>query len=229
MKENKLFIGILLIVLVVLGVCVSFSFFNKEEKEDKTDAVLIKEEYESLNDKEGLVNVLLDEDNPFVYKSEDDVIKILREKSGIVLFASYKSNASRSIIRVLSDVAKEYKFGSISYLDIFDIRDSYSLDKVHKPIMDKDGTHNYFELLKILDEELVPYVLENSDGTKVNVGEKRIYLPTIVAVYNGSIQDVYSVSMDEDKIIKEDEIDKIKEIFGAMIKSITDETCDDAC
>lgn len=228
MKENKLFIGLLGVVFIVLVGCVFFSFNDKREVKKK-DAVLIKEEYEALNGNEDYVSVSLDDDNPYVYRSYEDIIKMIEEKSGIILFASAKSNSSRSVISLISEIAHELKFENVAYLDIMEDRDEYTLDKINKPIESKEGTKDYKKLLDVLDKELVSYVLEGSDGKKVNVGEKRIYMPTLVAVYNGEIQSVYSVSLNEDEEIDKDSLKKLKDVYVAMFKSVTEDICDDAC
>ena len=229
MKENKVFICLLGVVFLILGICLFLSFYKGNNDIKKSDAIIIKELYESKNDEDGYVKVSLGEDNPFVQKSEEEIVKILKEKTGIIVFATHESNASRSVISLLSDVAHELKYGSISYLDVKDVRDEYSLDNLHNTILDKDGTKGYKHILEVLDEELMPYIIENSDGTKVNVGESRIYMPTIVAVYNGKIQSVHTITTNEDKIIDEKEKDNLKGIFKTMIESVTDELCDDAC
>ena len=228
MKKKKMFMVILGFVGLVLMLCLLLPLFKKGE-EVENEVLSIKEAYESLNGKDGYIDVIVNEDNPYVIKDEDSVIKVLSEKSGIVLFASHKSNLSRSIINVLSESAVELNYDAISYFDVSNIRDELALDGNHNVIMKKDGTKSYKKMVSILGEKLTPYVLENTDGTKVNTGEKRIYLGTVVAVYNGEIVDVHSISMDEGEVLSESKKNSLKEIYKTMIESVTSEVCNDAC
>ena len=76
-RKNKFIIFLLLI---------SFFFsLTACQKDNLTDAQKFKEEYESLNGQKTsngkeYRNILIDEKNPMIYKTEDDIVKAIQNK-----------------------------------------------------------------------------------------------------------------------------------------------------
>lgn len=239
-KDNMILIGLLILIVLVACVCGYFAFQKSEsETENKTDAIKIKEEYASLNDKINESNqkqyktVNLSDENPFVYKTEEEIIKILESKSGIIYFGFKSCPWCRTMISVLEESSKEENLSVIYYLDIENIRDVLSLDENNKIITEKEGTSSYYKILELLDQALEEYTLVGNDGSEVKTNEKRLYAPTVIAVSNGTVESIHvgTVSSQSDpyKDLTEEEETELKEIYKEMIEIVTSLQCDDLC
>ena len=182
---------------LILGLIIVFVFilFGCTISKDK-NAIEFKEEYESLN---GIINskgkehrtVFIDSDNPFEKVNASDIVeKIENEETFYVYFGDKLCPWCRSVIEKAVEIAKKRKIKKIYYVSIWDddgneiLRDKYQLDNDEINEISK-GTEEYYKLLEYFDNVLSEYTLTNSDGIKINVGEKRIYAPNFIYVENG--------------------------------------------
>lgn len=190
-KEVKKFLGIIFIFILIVGLAGC-----KAENKEVSDSLKFKEEYEGLNgttNSSGKVHrtVSIDDDNPFVYASDDDIVsKIENEETFYVYFGSKLCPWCRSVIEEAIKVLKENNIKTIYYVDIWDddgneiMRDKYILEN-GEVILDSEGTSSYYKLLDLLDDVLDDYSLTDDDGKIINVDEKRIYAPTFIYVEDG--------------------------------------------
>ncbi len=239
-KDNLILIG-LLVVIVFLAVLCGYFAFQKQDlsQKEKTDALKIKEEYEAFNDtvnennKKNYPEVHLSEENPFVYKSEEEIVNILENGTGIIYFGFAKCPWCRTLLPVLDEAAKELNIGEIYYLDILNIRSVLSLDENNKIITEKEGTSNYYKILDLLQDQLRDYTLTTKEGKKVNTNEKRLYAPTVVAVSNGQIKGFHEATLPSQKtgyeILTEKEKGELKTILVDLLKSVSIGVCDEGC
>lgn len=142
------FLGILF--LVVIGVCLYTAYTNKNTK---TDAEKFKEEYETVA-----------EDNLFVYKSEEEIIKILEGGTGVVFLGFPECKWCQAYAPLLDEAAKEAGLEKIYYYNIKDIR--------------SENTENYQKIVSILKEQLL----------KDEEGNERVYVPDVTIVKQGEIK-----------------------------------------
>ncbi len=191
MEEVVMKKRVILSILVVLSLFM-ISGCDKEEKEvPKTDALTFKEEYESINGKENSSGKIyrtlnIKEDNPFIYKSAKDIVDAINNKESFIVYFGFKTCPwCRSVIETLIDVASELGIEQIYYVDVLDIRDTLEVNSKDKVITSKEGSPDYMELIKLLDNVLEDYTLSNSKGKAVDTKEKRIYAPNIVVVNDG--------------------------------------------
>lgn len=228
-------IGVLLIISVVIGVLVfKEQKNNKKEKENQ-----FKEEYELLN---GTVNengytyptVEIDVDNPVIYVTEEEVLDILKDKTGIIYFGFPTCPWCRNAIPSLLSAAESTGFNKIYYLNILDIRDSLSVSDEGEIIKDKAGSKNYKKILKKLDSILDEYYIEDALGNKIDTNEKRLYAPTVVAVLDGKIVDYHVNTVDSHAEGKNGYVEMTKEqreelfdIYTSMILKLTKSSCDE--
>ena len=181
-----------IIKLFVLGI-ILFSFVGCSSDKEVTDAIRFKEEYEALNNEEGYngksTRVLeISEDNPFVYKSADDILEMMDSDETFVVYFGFASCPwCRSIIKPLMEVADDLGINKIYYVDVKEIRDIKSLDDEGNIITEKEGADDYYELLEKMDSVLEDYTLIDEDGNEIMTGEKRIYAPNIVSVVAGEV------------------------------------------
>lgn len=138
-------------VIIVLGFLglISFYYLNLTKV---TDASKFKEEYSNVS-----------EDNVFVYRTDKEIIDILKHGTGIVYLGFPECPWCQAYVSYLDEVAKETKIEKIYYLNILEIR--------------KNNTREYQEIVSLLDN----YLSYDEEG------KKRIYVPAIVAVKEGEI------------------------------------------
>lgn len=138
-------------VIIVLGFLglISFYYLNLTKV---TDASKFKEEYSRVS-----------EDNVFVYRTDKEIIEILKHGTGIVYLGFPECPWCQAYVSYLDEVAKETKIEKIYYLNILEIR--------------KNNTKEYQEIVSLLDN----YLSYDEEG------KKRIYVPAVVAVKEGEI------------------------------------------
>ena len=138
-------------VIIVLGFLglISFYYLNLTKV---TDASKFKEEYSNVS-----------EDNVFVYRTEKEIIDILKHGTGIVYLGFPECPWCQAYVSYLDEVAKETKIEKIYYLNILEIR--------------KNNTKEYQEIVSLLDN----YLSYDEEG------KKRIYVPAVIALKEGEI------------------------------------------
>lgn len=138
-------------VIIILGFLglISFYYLNLTKV---TDASKFKEEYSNVS-----------EDNVFVYRTDKEIIDILKHGTGIVYLGFPECPWCQAYVSYLDEVAKETKIEKIYYLNILEIR--------------KNNTREYQEIVSLLDN----YLSYDEEG------KKRIYVPAVVAVKEGEI------------------------------------------
>lgn len=150
MKEKKLFI--IGAILVVLGLILSYFFLIKKDDNKIDDAKKFKSEYTNVTS-----------DNPFVYRSVDQIINILEKGTGVVYLGFPECPWCQAYVPYVEEVAKKVGIDKVYYFNIKEDR--------------KNNTEEYQKIVKILD-----VYLSNDDE-----GNKRIYVPAIIVVRNGKI------------------------------------------
>ena len=227
MKKDKTILVFLLIALMIIGGLMLYFSFKEEVVIEKSDAVKIKEEYESLNNTKNennqrlYPNVVLDENNVFVKSNENEIIDILNSE-GYIYFGDYTDAYSRSLISLVDEVSKNNIISKINYFDISTIKDEIALDDLNEPIIKKQGSNSYYKMLEILDEWIPNYYLINEEGTKIDTLEKYIVVPTIVVVKDGEIKNLRMGTIESQKTgydeLSSDEVSKIKEELDNLFK-----------
>lgn len=185
MKKRSILVIIAVVILLIITGC------SYDKKEEKSDALKFKEEYESINGEvvEGtdykVRSLNIPEDNPFVYVDANDIISMMDNNETFVVYFGFNSCPwCRSVLPTLLDVAKDLNLKKIYYVDVKDIRDRLDVDEDGNVITVKEGSEGYIGLLARLDDILEDYTLE-FDGEEIDTEEKRIYAPNIVSIVNG--------------------------------------------
>lgn len=204
MKDKKIILAsaCALIALLIVG---GFLLFNKPDKKEENkptptaDAIKFKGEYEKV-----------EEDNVFVYRSIEDIIKILENGKGIVYLGFPECPWCQAYVPYLNDVAKEVGIDKIYYYNILNDR--------------KEETDNYKKILELLGE----YVEYDSEGNK------RIYAPTVIFVDDGKIIGMDSETAKDTKGFKnpedywtEEEVKDLKDKLKSLAEQVKESTCSD--
>jgi len=110
-------------------------------KNNDSDAVRFSKEYTSV-----------EKNNVFVYKEPDEIIKILKNGTGIVYLGFPECPWCNAYVSILNEVAKQEGIEKIYYCNVKTIREK--------------NTKEYKEMVKILDKNLL-YVMHDNETSVV--------------------------------------------------------------
>ena len=157
MKKKLLIIGSIILV-VIIGILLFFILINKDVK----DIVRFANEYGSVS-----------EDNVFVYKNVDEIIKIMEHGTGVVYLGFPECPWCKAYVKYLNEVALDVGIDEIYYYNILEDR--------------TNNTDNYQKIVSILDDNL-QYDRE---------GNHRIFVPNVSFHIDGEvIGNDYETSLD---------------------------------
>lgn len=145
-KQILLVLGVSIVILTTILIITS-----KKEIEEK-NALRFSVEYPQV-----------ELDNIYVYRSYDEIIKILENGTGVILFGFPECPWCQRYAVYLNDVAKSLGYEKIYYYNI--LKDRQNNTEKYKNIV------SYIESYLQYDEE----------------GNKKIYVPAIVAINKGEI------------------------------------------
>ena len=145
--KNKNYILIVLIILVI-GVILLYVF----KKDETSDAKRFAQEYTEVS-----------EDNVFVYRSSEEVIKLLKHGTGVVYLGFPECPWCQTYAKYLNEIAKEVGVEKIYYYNILEDR--------------TNNTEVYQEIVSLLGDTL-QYDEE---------GNPRIYVPNVSFHVGGKI------------------------------------------
>lgn len=231
-KQNKIILSlVMLFTLVIIGICV-FAIKNRDEIV-VTDAIKFKEEYESINGSvnenngKTYLNLSISTENPVVYKSDTEIVDIMKNEQAIIYFGFSKCPWCRSIIETLLKACEQNNIKTLYYVDIYNIRDTYKINDSKKIEKINKGTEGYKDILKFFGKKLDDYTLTDNDGNEYSTKTTRLYAPTVVTVDNGAIKDIH-VSTVESQIdpysgLNDDQKGELYTIYDNMIKSLKGE------
>lgn len=140
---------VIIIGLIILVVGTTIFFIINNNKECNIQGKRFKNLYEKYNNKEieynnkkyKLQSLTIDEENPMVEISKEDIIKKLDSSTSIIVFISPKDYKSRELIKSLLEIAKSNNCETIYYYDIDKLNDNYKNNK------DKDLYNSIIEKL----------------------------------------------------------------------------------
>lgn len=199
MKEKKLFI--IGAILVVLGLILSYFFLIKKDDNKESDREKFKSEYTNVTS-----------DNPFVYRSVDQIINILEKGTGVVYLGFPECPWCQAYVPYVEEVAKKVGIDKVYYFNIKEDR--------------KNNTEEYQKIVKILD-----VYLPNDDE-----GNKRIYVPAIIVVQNGKIIEFDDETSKDTKgyktpeeYWKNEDLDALKTKLEKSFNEIKSTVCKSGC
>ena len=100
---------ILIILLIVICICGC--------KDKNTDAYKFKNEYESLNNT--LKSVNISEENPFIYKTQEEILSLIdNEKALVIFYGNANDEDSRSIVEPIIEASKKNGLTKIYYVKL---------------------------------------------------------------------------------------------------------------
>ena len=240
-RDKKIFLGIVLLLLVFMIFVGIIVFKEKRETSnvDNTEAIIFKNEYETLNNMVNENNgksykeLIISSNNPVDILSEEETISLLESGTGVLYLGFPECPWCRSMLPVLLQTLDNMNIDKLYYLNIKDKRDTLTLNSKNKVEVTKEGTQGYYKMLELMDDVLEPYYLTTSKGKKVDTKEKRIYAPTVVFIKNGEILGIHVSTVDSqtdpyEKLTLEQE-EELSNIFSELINKVYNVNCDEAC
>lgn len=151
-KKNNKIVCIIIGILAVIALGVGFYVgYNSVKDNKETDAVRFASEYP------------VSEDNVFVYRTLEEINKILENGTGLIFLGFPECPWCRGYAPIINEIAKQEKLEKVYYFNIKQDR--------------ADNTELYQKAVKLLEENL-RYDEE---------GNRRIYAPSLIAVKNGNV------------------------------------------
>lgn len=191
MRKNERLGGILLCASMLTGCAASSA------QASASAAVLtFKEVYESLNgtyNTSGKENrtISIPEDAPFVDTQPEEVLTKAEEKETFyVVYSDALCPWCRSVMEEACKSAVQNHIDTVYAVDIWNeqgeeiFRDQYEV-KEGELVKIQEGTDAYQKTLELFGNVLSDYTLKDANGTKYNVGEKRIFAPNFIYVKEG--------------------------------------------
>lgn len=176
---------ILSAILVIIALC-----YKKDSV--IVDNIKFSKEYTEVSD-----------DNVFVYKDINDIIKIMENGTGVVYLGFPECPWCQAYVKYLNEVAKEVGIEKIYYYNILEDR--------------KNNTKEYQKIVSILDE----YLQYDDEGNK------RIYVPNVSFHVNGSVIGVdFETSLDTHNLENpkdywtEEEVSDLKEVLTDLMTKV---------
>lgn len=184
-------IGIALLLALAVFCLVYFIFIKKND----TDAVRFSKEYG------------IEEENVFVYRDSEEIIKILKNGTGIVYLGFPECQWCKAYVRYLNDVAKEEGVDKIYYYNILNDR--------------KENNDTYKQMVKLLKGNL----LFDEEGNE------RIYVPDVTFVLKGKIvshdneSSVVEGDLTPEEYWTDSKVKALKERLKKGINLVNDDMC----
>ncbi|MDD5979508.1 MAG: hypothetical protein PUC23_00155 [bacterium] len=191
MNKKKLIIIFSLIILVILIGLGLYFFLNKEESDNKKFA----EEYG------------IEEDNVFVYRTGDEIVKILENGTGIVYLGFPECPWCCAYVKYLNEVAKDEGIEKIYYYNILEDR--------------KNNTETYKKIVSLLSD----YLLYDEEGNE------RVFVPDVTFILNGEIighdneTSVITEDITPEEYWTSSKVDRLKEKLRIYMVDINNLSC----
>lgn len=188
-------------LLVLISLIFVTTGCNKKEEVKLSDAEKFHEEYQNV-----------EEDNVFVYRDAEEIIKILEGGTGIVYLGFPECKWCQAYTPILNEVAKENGIKKIFYFNILEDR--------------KNNTKEYQRIVELLEKNLL-----NDDE-----GNKRVYVPDVSIVINGEITNhdnetsVISGDITPEEYWTKEKKEALKKKLNSYVKDLANSTfCKDGC
>lgn len=199
-KKKTIAMSVAVILVCIASIIGVYTLPKKEEKKELTDALKFKEEY-----------TLVPEDNVFVYRDYEEIVRIMEHGTGVVYLGFPECPWCQSYVVYLNEVAKEEGLDRIYYYNMREDR--------------KENNERYQKLVSILKGKL------QFDEE----GNERIYTPNISFHIDGKIiGNDYETSKDTHDLEKPEEywtkkeVDDLKKTLKSYTKQVVNaKTCNE--
>ncbi|MDE6284767.1 MAG: hypothetical protein K2M17_03395 [Bacilli bacterium] len=238
-KGNTIYLIIIIVCTLLVVLLCAFAIIH-HGKEEHTDAMKFKNEYESLNDVESpnsdnkYPSVSITSDNPIVYKTAKEILEVLDNEDAIIYFGYASCPWCRNLVEVLLSAAKKQGVEKIYYVDIKDQRDAYEFSGTIKPKQTKKGSDAYYKILEFFGEKLETYYVRDEAGNQYSTGVTRLYAPTVIRIEKGKIMAMHVSTVESQtnpyEKLNEEQRNELYDILDELVQFSSNEVCkDEAC
>ncbi len=252
-EENnygKTLLSGILIIVILIGGFFAYKHFIGDLRGKNTitaDEKKFKQEYEKLNNTTRnsgtkLRTMEVMDNNNIKYITIEDAAKMLDSGSGIIYFGFAGCPWCRNAVPALLTAMSNTDLEVIYYVDVrseadnedTDIRSLWTLNARNKAVKNEqhEVSNAYYDVLRLLANELSDYELKTDNGKVVNTGEKRLYAPTVVAVSNGTVVGFHEGTLDGHNIVDgnlpdltKDQEEELVQIYTKMIQKYLKSDC----
>lgn len=155
------------------------------------------------------VEYSISEDNPFEYATIDEVLDIIKNKSGIIFFGNSDCEWCIESASILNDALNYKNIEKVYYYNPKDIREK--------------NTKKYQELVELLGDNL----------EKDENGESYLYLPDVYFIKNGKVighnNDTATMSGNIDEALTEENKKKLRKAYLELISEYNTGECTNNC
>lgn len=213
MKNKKLIIGLILILILITGLVTTYILIQNSK-----DSYKFKKEYESYNNKsweyEGkkgkYLNIEINKDNPIIYLNDENIVKELKEGDKIIYFGFPDCNWCRAALPVLLKSAEENGVEKIYYYDFGEVREAFEKNK------NNEKAKIYQQIIEVLDSNITSTF---ESGAKK--GEKRLSAPTVVLMKDGKVSSFHYRTVEShqnyNKNLTTEEYNELYKIYEDMM------------
>ena len=213
MKNKKLIIGLILILIIIIGAITTYILIQNSK-----DSYKFKKEYESYNNKsweyEGkkgkYLNIEINKDNPIIYLNDENIVKELKEGDKIIYFGFPDCNWCRAALPVLLKSAEENGVEKIYYYDFGEVREAFEKNE------NNEKAKIYQQIIEFLDSNITSTF---ESGTKK--GEKRLSAPTVVLMKDGKVSSFHYRTVEShqnyNKNLTTEEYNELYKIYEDMM------------
>jgi thiol-disulfide isomerase/thioredoxin len=236
-KNSKFWIWFIPFLLIICIAVWSMLVYLKNKNTTTSDAYKFRTEYAELNNQTNESNgktyptVELNNNNPFVYASVDDIKNLFDNGTGVIYFGFPTCPWCRNLVPILNEAVNNTSIEKVYYYNIKSIRSSISFDDNNKLVNEK-GDDFYYYLLDKLDSYLTEYTIKDKNNKDYDTKEKRLYAPTVVFVKEGKIIGVHEGTVDSQEdpyvVLDDKQKDELMSIFQDYLTKVT-ESCDEKC
>ena len=213
MKNKKLIIGLILILILITGLVTTYILIQNSK-----DSYKFKKEYESYNNKSWeyeekkgkYLNIEINKDNPIIYLNDENIVKELKEGDKIIYFGFPDCNWCRAALPVLLKSAEENGVEKIYYYDFGEVREAFEKNK------NNEKAKIYQQIIEVLDSNITSTF---ESGAKK--GEKRLSAPTVVLMKDGKVSSFHYRTVEShqnyNKNLTTEEYNELYKIYEDMM------------
>lgn len=214
MRKVKIVFIVLLMLLSLIG-C--------QPKQDKTDSIRFKEEYEAINGKvnesgKTVTTIEIDENNSVKYIEQNEVVEALTNGTHVMYFGWPECTWCRRSIPVLIEAVNQYPGMRIYYFSIKQAREDYENG------LKSELAYLYKEISKIL-------LLSDVDFTEISeiddIGVLKIVASMLLFVKDGEIIGAHKRTVeshfDSYEELTQQQIIELKEIYDNFLQEMVND------
>lgn len=213
MKNKKLIIGLILIVILIIEAVTTYILVQNSK-----DSYKFKKEYESYNNKSWeyeekkgkYLSIEINKDNPIIYLNDENIVKELKEGDKIIYFGFPDCNWCRVAVPVLLKSAEENGVEKIYYYNLGEVREAFEKDT------NNEKAKIYQQIIEVLGNNITSTF---ESGAKK--GEKRLSAPTVVLMKDGKVASFHYRTVDShqnyNKNLTTEEYNELYKIYEDMM------------